>query len=215
MTIAVATIYHPNYQQLADAVMPNWQEYCGRHGYGLMVRCIPERGVQIGFEKMMMVMDTLFRQPCPPDAMFVLDLDILITNLTCRVEDIVAVAPERDYFVPTGFNGLCNGSFVIRRTGAAREILEYVLRNPYGHDNEQNTLKLHLDTEPVLKDRIQLFPYTAFGSFMLDLYPEHGEPTRERGNWEPGDFILHLAGLQLEKRLEIVNSERVRAAIVR
>jgi hypothetical protein len=213
MNIALFTLYHENYWPLAELVLPNWSEYCDRHDYGLMAHRGPYGHFEgFGFQKTELVHDELFVKYNTWEAALVLDLDILITNFTVKVEDFMD--ESHDIFVTTGFNGLCLGSYIIKKTQGGREIMEFMLANEHGYNNEQDTLKYHLD-DPVLKDRIKLFPYHAFGSFMLSLYPEHGTPTRERGNWQPGDFLLHLPGFKIDKRLEVFQSPEVRNAIVR
>lgn len=214
MKIVLITLYFDNYQFLADITLPNWREYCQRHGYDLVAHCgtMWDKELPIGFQKTALAYETLFQQKNDWEAAFVIDLDILITNMTRKVEEFIDA--DHDYFVTTGFNGLCNGSFIIKKNQASKNILEYMLTNKYNHSNEQDTLKYHLD-ESVLKNRIKLFPYHSFNSMMLDLYPEHGVPTRERGNWEPGDFILHLPGTTKETRLNIFQSTKMQEAIVR
>jgi hypothetical protein len=214
MKISLVTLFFENYNSLASIVLPNWYEYCKRHEYGLLAHrgSFSNENLPIGLQKTAFVHQVLFNQDNDRDAVLVLDLDILITNLTKKVEDFID--HEHDYFVTTGFNGLCNGSYIVKKTQGGKEILEYMLANKHNHQNEQDTLKYHLD-DPVLKDRIKLFPYQSFGSFMLSLYPEHGAPTREHGNWEPGDFMLHLPSLSLERRIAVFQSPEVQGAIVR
>lgn len=214
MRIALYTQYFDNYQPLADVVLPNWQEYAIRHGYEIKLcrGAYRDSSRPIGFQKMQLVYDDLFVNNAPYDAAWVLDLDILITNFNIRVEDFLDDA--HDYFVTTGVHGLCNGSFFIKKSERSKEILEYMLSNKYNYDNEQNMLKYHLD-EPVLKGRIKLFPYYAFSAFMFSLYPERAHLTKHEKSWNCGDFVLHLAGLTLEKRLEILKDEVIRDSIIR
>jgi len=206
MNVLVTTLYHANYQALAEVVLPNWKAYCDKHDYDL----ITYRGEfgnipnwPIGFQKVAFVYNALYAKENDWDVALVLDLDILITNMNRKVEEFID--DTHDYFVTTGFNGLCNGAFMVKKSKGGREILEYMLENKYGKSNEQDTLK-HCLGEPVLKGRLKLFPYNTFNSMMLDLYPEHGAATRERGDWREGDFLLHLPALSLERRIEIFSN---------
>ena len=214
MKIALVTLYYPNYRPLAELVLPNWCDYCYKHGYGMFTHCgdWPAPVNQIGFQKLSFLYNLMNYEECRYDAFAVLDLDVIFTNLTKRIEDFMD--DSHDYFVTTGFNGLCNGSFVVKNNEGGKEVVKTMLENRHGHNNEQDTLKYHLDEEP-FASRVRVSPYTDFGSFRLDLYPEHGEPTRERGNWQKGDFLLHLAGLELDRRLEVTQEMLKSENIVR
>lgn len=215
MNVALFTLFFDNYKPLADVVLPNWQEYSTYHGYDLLPFCGGYRehaGRPIGFQKLQFVYDELFVNNRDYDVAWVLDLDVLITNFNIRVEDFLD--DDHDYFVTTGVHGLCNGSFIIKKNQKSKEILEYILANKHGYDNEQNMLKYHLHEFP-LKGRVKQFPYYSFSSLMFDLYPERAHLTKHEKRWQCGDFVLHLAALSLEKRIEIFKSEIVTSSIIK
>ena len=213
MKVVLITLYHENYQSLADTVLPNWWEYCLRHNYELLV-CNRPYGPDspIGFQKTRFVYDNLFGTENEWDIAMVLDLDIMVTNMTVKVENFID--EEHDYFVTTGFNGLCNGSYIVKKTPQGRKILEFMLANKHGRNNEQDTLKYHLD-DPELVGHIKLFPYNAFCSIYLKHYPEHSDVPLQGCNWEPGDFLLHLPGRRLDWGINLFNSPEVKDKIVR
>ena len=215
MRIALYTLFFENYKPLADVVLPNWQDYADRHGYAIHYHCgKPEDfgSRPIGFQKMQYVYDELFLKDNPYDVVWVLDLDILVTNFNTRVEDFLD--HTHDYFVTTGVHGLCNGSFFLKKSDVSRRIIEYMLENKHGYDNEQNMLKCHLD-DPLLRGHIRLFPYYAFSSLLFELYPERAHLTCFEKPWRCGDFVLHLAAVPLEKRLAIFQSQIIRDSIIK
>ena len=211
MKIALLTLYFENYQPLADVVLPNWRSYCARHGYELIVHCGEYvRGCPIGFQKVGYAYERMFNTPNDLDAVAVLDLDLVITNPSVKIESFIDEV--HDYFVTADVNGLNNGAFIVKKNEGGKQILQYILGNKHLCNNEQDMLKYHLD-EPVLKDRLKIVPHPSFNSYWYDLYPEHGESAKISGIWEPGHFILHLPGLRLETRLELLSSDRAKAAI--
>lgn len=214
MNIAIATLYKPNYEPFVAQVSPNWEAYAARHGYGLATCCQDVNTADIGFEKIRMVRELMFGESNRGklDAMMVIDADVIFTNPSTKIEQFLDESPGQDYLVTTGFNGLCNGTFIVRATEGGERILNFVLENKYRHNNEQDTIKYHFD-DPVIAGRIKLYPHTAFGSMFLHLYPEHAPVTRQRGNWEPGDFVLHLPGLSLQQRLELIAQEPIRSIL--
>lgn len=209
MNIAIITLFLPNYDPFVEVVSRNWEAYARRHNYGLCWKRTEVPVPDIGFAKIRFVRELLFEQENPWDAFFVMDTDILFTNFDIKIESFLEESPDSDYLVCTGFNGLCNGAFIIRKTEQARDLLDYMLANKYRHDNEQDTIKYHLD-DPELPGRITLYPYSAFNSLLMDLYPEHAPATPERGDWQPTDFVLHLAGMSLDRRMALIESDRLR-----
>lgn len=217
MKISLYTLFFDNYRDLANVVAPNWTEYAQRHGYDLRMYCGEYPGAEsrsIGFQKIQFVYDQMFgsNADSPPDVAWVLDLDIIVTNFNVRVEDFLD--DQHDYFVTTGVHGLCNGSFIIKRNDRAKAVLEYMLANQYNHENEQDTLKFHLD-DPALKGRLRLFPYYSFCSLMFGLYPERSHLTQFEKPWQCGDFVLHLAALSQERRIEIFESSIIQDSLIR
>ena len=69
-------------------MLPNFNEYCHRHGYRLLAIQCPE-GPDIGFLKSGVILDHL-SGPDPSDVLLCLDLDALITNLNTKVESFLS-----------------------------------------------------------------------------------------------------------------------------
>ena len=212
MKAVIITLYQANYSRLADVVLPNWREYAARHGYDVVAGPEgPGRDVlSLGFRKAALTREILFETANNWDAALVMDLDVLVTNLTVPLTDFVD--SDHHYFVTTGFNGLCNGTHIIRKTPEGKEIIDAIIANRGGYSNEQDVIKGSLDRAP-FAGRIKFSPYTSFGSFRLDLYPEHAPATREKGQWQQGDFLLHLAAKPLDERIRIFSE--MQEAIVR
>ena len=211
MRTAVVSLYHQNYQSLHDLVLPNWREYTARHGYGLYVHCGEMGPGAIGFQKMRYVYDLMFVRR-EVDLALVVDLDLIFTNLTRRVEEFTDFSA--DYFVTKDTNGINNGSFIIRASAASHWLLSHMIEAHKTLTNEQDVLKIN---EPgLLQQRlITIVPHPAFNSLEYALYPEWGDPSVIPGQWQCGHFILHMPGCSLAQRLEMLGSAEIQGAIVR
>lgn len=195
--IGVVTLFHKNYQPLADLVIPNLQEYCDKHGYKLLYHCGNYGGGQIGFQKMRYLRDLMKGDL---ELALVVDLDVIITNPDKRFEDFIS--GDNDYFVTKDVNGINNGSFIIRKTDWSMHLLKFMLDNEAGFTCEQNVLKT-LEAQLVNRG-LGILPHPSINSYLHDIYPEWIN-TPFPNVWKEGDFLLHLPGMELEKRLMIIN----------
>lgn len=206
MKTSLLTLYYDNYNSLAELVLPNWMEYCKRHGYDLITH-VGDYGyshdIPIGFHKIKLLYDVLFASLNPPDVVWCLDLDVLITNQDISIDTFVCQHPNKSYFVCNDVNGLNNGSFIVRRNNATKEILEFMLRNEERRQNEQDTLKFNWRSR-TFASHIQILEHPAINSLRYDLYAEHRHHAAARlDQWKPDHFVLHLPGMNLNRRLDI------------
>ena len=51
-------------------------------------------------------------------------------------------------------------------------------------------------------------------SYLYTEYPDTNGAD-EPGHWQPGDFLLHLPGRSLERRVEIFNSPEIQSKIIK
>ncbi len=208
MKTAVVSLYHDNYEPLAELVGPNWQEYCDRHGYELCVHKGVLGAGAIGFQKLRYLYDLMFVQKRIELAL-VVDLDLVFTNLTRRIEEFTDFSG--DYFVTKDTNGINNGSFIIRASAWSRWLIETMISHHDKLTNEQDVLKLN---EAILtKQFVKIVEHPAFNSLQYGLYPEWGDPSKIPGQWEQGHYVHHWPGLQLDRRLvlikELLDSDKI------
>lgn len=210
MNIGVFTFYTPSFQALADVTLPNIRRYCDRHGYDLMAHCGGEFGASemlIGLRKTGMACSLL------PlfDALFVIDIDVLITNHTIRLESFLD--DEHIFFVAHDDNhGLNAGAYIIRNAGNGKAFLRHVLAEPLEPGEcEQDAMRKVL-AQPLFTGFCKVLPHPSINSY---LYSEYRQiKSHEEGQWQPGDFVLHLPGMTNERRIEIFTSEQVQGAII-
>lgn len=194
MNIAIVTSWNAAYQPLADLVIPNRQAYCDRHGYTLVTdNNFIERAGQWG-------KIDLARRTLPEfDAVFVMDLDAIFTNENLIIEDLA----DRDMTCTRDLNGFNNGQFIIKNTEWARQLLDVVwtLGAGWSHypNPDQSCLVHHLVCED--QGRWSVKPQRSMNSY---LHREHGLDCPV-GEWQPGDFVLHVPNLSLSKRLAVLS----------
>lgn len=198
MRIVVSMVFTSDWYDIADITVTNTEHYCRKHGYGI----IPEimDNPYNGFQKIKSI-QTLFEVGA--DVIWSLDCDTLITNHTISVDNFLK---ENKYFYITkDFNDINAGSFIIKKSKWSNSFLEYLLRQEGGD-------KMYCEQDAIVKfikefgyDNICILSHPSINSYKYELYPEIPLQTHQQGNWEQGDFILHLPGVILEKRIEIMN----------
>ncbi len=195
---AVYIYYTPDWQPLADIVIPKVEAYCAKHGYILMlVKHIENETV--GLYKMMQL---ALLMPCFHH-IWVLDLDTLITNPNIRFTSFAGGAGlDDDIFITEDIHGINAGSWIIRNTEASRLFVRTVINN-FDAPEEQTVMKRYLDMV-----KVKILPHPSINSYKYELYKdilkdELGETvmTHEEGEWQPGDLLLHLPGLDMQTRI--------------
>lgn len=187
----LTTSYFENYQPLADLVLPNLQAYCDRHGYGLRTQ-ISDDTRSYGFQKIEQMRDALPHT----DMVLCCDIDILITNFNYKIEDFTD--PEHDAYFVIDRCGLNSGVSIWCNRPAAYEYIDAVMATEkLGCPHEQAAIT------GMVRDwkRSKFLHHPSINSY---LYREYGENRpQSEGQWFKGDFLLHLPGLPLSRRLAI------------
>jgi hypothetical protein len=181
MTAAVYIYYTPAWQELADIVLPKLEEYCAKHGYKELI-----------YYNKMSILD-LFRY----DIIWILDTDTLITNPEIRFTNFVD--NKHDIFICKDINGINSGSWIIRNTEASRNFVSTIVNN-FDAPHEQILMNKYLHMV-----KVKYLPHPSINSYDYRLYNHFGlaVPAHDQGQWQPGDLLLHLPGLSLEKRIEV------------
>jgi SAM-dependent methyltransferase len=193
--VALVTAWDGAMAAVAEVVLPNQERYCRRHGYALhAIRMrdgtgcwIKPRAVREGFG--------LAPWVCW------MDLDAVVVNPSVTLD--ILLDTDADLVVSADRNGLNNGVLCWRRGPWAWDMLDrWEGHAGYyaGHPNaEQTTLAYLLYREP--RDKVRVVPQRLCNSYRYELY---GLGDYLAGQYQPGDFVLHLPGLPNERRLEIL-----------
>ena len=202
MSIVLGCVYTPNWEQIADVTCENSKEYCKKHGYSL-IKTI--KSDYQGFEKIEKAHDHLFTEGY--DVVLFMDCDSIITNHNIKVEDFLD--DEHDFYCTEDVNGTNTGVFIVKATEWSFNFLHKLLtyRNIDGITCEQNAIDWWVETKG--DERIKFLPHPSINSYKYELYPEHQGVTHEEGQWEKGDFILHIPAQSLEKRLQVMKETEI------
>lgn len=198
MSFALFTSFDAPYKPVAARTLPVLTEYCLRHGYELNVRINPscERGI------IWNRMNDLSRYRGPHRWLVHVDSDILITNPTIRLEEIIASAQPTGgtlYIVGSDCNGVNDGMMFMSNEVAARAsaAAAFVVA-------PEDCFQTHITqsmTQAIQDGKIVIAPQRLFNSYLKG---EYG-PNPSDGDWRKGDFALHLPGRSNERRVEILD----------
>lgn len=204
MKIGVCTHYTADWLKLADITIDVLDKYCQKHNYDLNVNEFLQEGKYNGINKILQAIDHLETN----DVVMVMDIDTMVMNHTIKIEDLID--NEHDLFITTDYNGINAGVFIIRNTDWGYAFLNYVLdaiREPNIHC-EQDAIKKYVGQ--YRSAGIKYLPQYKMNSYLYELYPNIPLQSHEQGNFNLFDFILHLPGIALQKRIEIFNEYKDR-----
>lgn len=207
MKICILVLYTESWQELADIVLPNLKKYAKKHLYYTHIEKYEKEFS--GFEKLVWCKKLLEEY----DVIWSLDMDTFITNHTIRIEQFINKGSNyRLFFITKDYNGINAGSFIIQKdtlNAGAHEWLLNEFLNKQGVGGvycEQDAISLwHKEHERTMKTLVDILPHPSINSYKYELYPEIPYQTHEQGQWQKGDFILHLPGIGINQRVEIFN----------
>ncbi len=194
LKIAVIGGYSASCESLAAASVPNKAAYASHHGYA----CHFDRIESGGWSKMAALLRYLPRY----DVVLLIDLDTIIMNLSIGVESLAAA----DLTVSQDAHGLNMGVSVWRRSGWSIDFATKIFsRKGHWHSSvyEQDSVAYFLPLEP--RERWQVLPQRSMNSYCYGFYQHffpHGHPL---GEYQPGDFLIHLPGMSNESRIDFIN----------
>lgn len=202
--ICILVLYSCSWQELADIVLPNVKAYAEKQEYTPLFKSYPD--VFSGYEKIRHI-KAIFEN-IVADAVWSLDLDTLITNHTKKIEDFID--DEHDAYFTRDYNGLNCGSFIIKNSEFSLTLLDTVLTleglpKMYCEQDAFNEIFKLAVLLPDMFSKIKLLPHPSINSYLYENYPDIPKQTHEQGQWQQGDFVLHLPGMGLEKRIEILS----------
>ncbi len=197
---------HSHLHELAAVTMPNKREYCERHGYEFQTHELGGQGINIegqyGYRRMECVLEKLKNEAW--DWIWVVGIDVLITNLTVKLETIA----DEQFGLIHSCDALdpclaCMDSFLVNIK--AIPLLEAVLSyrdSPIGGLQEQSTT-FALCQDPQFAGIRKLLPQRVLNSYQykapnMIIYAHCGDRWKsgidslgQSGEWQPGDFVLH------------------------
>lgn len=196
--MAVLTSYNESFHEVAKLTDPTKQAYCNKHGYHFLVRPAAAHYHPV-WAKMHLMKEILPAY----DWVFWMDADAFIMNQEIKIETIID--PAFDFFVSHDINGLNSGVFLAKNSEWTKGLFDAVLDEEKlyaGYLGEQISLrKVVYDLNWIASGKIKITPQRVFNSYFYDIY----KMTYPEGNYQPGDFIVHLPGMQNNDRVAKIN----------
>lgn len=200
-----------NRPQVSDLSWPTIKDYCERHGYTFTHRnTVINTDRHPSWSKIPFLQDlvssTVVKDPTP--VVVWIDDDMMITNPVMSLDILLAPFLESPHIlaVQEDTHGeLFNcGLIAIKCVPSASTLLQqiwdacdaYEKRRGYW---EQTTMqRLYQARQSLLKPRLFIFPPRTLQSFF--------RPNEDSAfQWAPGDFIAHVSGLDLPRRIDYMD----------
>lgn len=210
--IIVASVQNNNILKLAEKTWPNKVAYAEKHNYDYVVKTddwvFEPR--HIGWERMQFILDIFEAYP-DTEWLWLTGADSLVTNFNIKIED--RISDTHDIVVAGDFNEpIVDDSLLVKNTPRARAYLQDMMDampDYVNHHYAENGWML--ETYEKYKDVVKIVPQHMMNSYEYRMYrvaPWNYEGTTDthghRGQWEPGDWLVHWPGTQLHERLALV-----------
>lgn len=211
----MVTAHNENYKELADLTYAqNKVLYCQKYGYPLFVKTTNFReGIAANFDKIHYLLEIL-ENNSSIEWLWWLDTDALITNFNKTIEEFCddkyhcVIGCEVHEWQLTEIN---NGSFFIRNSIEARELLREIINEESNHLEhpwtDQGSMSTVFNNQLKYRLMTKFVMCRAFNSLDYSYWDKQGwtnmsNPGRvEGGQWHHGDFVMHWAGYPNDIRL--------------
>lgn len=208
MKIAVVTHYDENFKSVGDITSANNREYCERHEYDFICHreklCPPEwhsvwDKIWVCMRSLQMTNKEGYRKY---DWIMYVDSDAMIMNHNIKLETLID--DDFNWIIANDVNGLNSGIFLLRNCTRSLNFLGNCWDRRHNIANkteaEQTAMKQFIAENPN-------YPTKFISPRLINsyLYPRYGYPPETEGNFEKGDFILHLPGMHNHDRVTILN----------
>jgi galactosyl transferase GMA12/MNN10 family len=205
MKIAIATMHSADWAPLSSVTLRTKELYCERNGYSLVhEQWAPGRDA---YQKLDFVQRVLPHF----DALMWIDCDALICNASTSLDGLLAATP-RGLIITADLYGINTGVFIVRNQPIIFQFLYAVLTSgPWmfpGHRWQEQAAVQHFLSQPPYADVANIVPQRAMNSY---LNSEYGRPSWFDGTYQTGDFVLHLPGLPLARRVALASHYAMRA----
>ena len=207
--IALVSMWDEGFRAIADVTAANKAAYCRRHGYAWRpITTLLAPHLPPAWSKIPSLLQVL------PDYEWVMwtDADSIITNPAISLDRLIATGA--DLVITADHNGLNSGEFLIRRCPWSLAFLRAVLA---ASDDPAFLAKLRQENTSLQSDgyyeqraimwlldrysefrHVRMLPQRAMNSYAPGYHRSGPE-----ADHAPGDFILHLPGMDRATRLEI------------
>lgn len=191
---AIVTLSTPEISVYALPTEANKAAYCRRHGYHFHAYRERMDTRPPAWSKIPALCRSI--EICEAEWFFWLDADALIANPTISLESLVD--READLIVAKDCNGINMGCFLLRNNARTREFLHLVDgRNAFTHHPWWEQAAVN----DVLSSGESSICVRYVAQRLINSAPSGSESAA----YQPGDFVLHLAGVSTEGRADHIN----------
>lgn len=204
MKIIVTAETTDTFLPVSNITFPVIQEYCDRHGYEFRPKHITEPVRSVVWDRVITLQEAL--KDC--DWAVHVDADCLITNmhipLTEFIEEDKSIVISKAW-TELGLHVFNDGFLMVDNSDWSSHTLKWAWENTnrpeVGQFCLQDGLQFMCESGRTQAWRWRIEKQKRCNAF---LYQEYGMPETTQGQWTPGDFILHLPGMNNEKRVELL-----------
>lgn len=204
MRICLQILYTNSWVELAKVVVPNVVNYARRHGYTWNIQTVQEP--YNGYDKLRSIKKIFELNEA--DVVVSLDCDLFITNYNIKIEDFLK--EDKSFYITYGANTYNAGVFIFKKSNFAYDLIDALL-------SKEGQEKMYCEQDAICEyirehgtDDFCILPHPSINSFDYSLYSEWPDVrSEEEGCWHPGNFLLHLPGVGMERRLEILKNTPV------
>lgn len=201
--IAVCQLWDKNYQALADLTWDkNKKLYCEYWQYPYHIKTDGFKYTP-SYEKVKFMLDVMNEHP-EYEWLYWAGTDTLITNFYINLESFV----DNDYHVimSKDINGINADSFLLKNTKESKEYFEFLWTLVEQYNDhifwEQQAMIDNMDKYGHL---FKIISQKSFNSMLYrqlywEIYKSSIDQTGNDGQWEPGDFLLHVPGSWVPKK---------------
>ena len=205
----LVTSYHPSWAELAKRTCKTHADYAKKQGYDYHADCsdyqdmVHETGHRMGIRGFIKFDLMLHFLPKYQYVMWI-DSDALVTNHDIRIEQY------RSHGLTVGYdhNALHTTVMIAHSTPEVYDFLwacnnvgrRLFISHPW---HEMQSVRYFSGTPPYDK-LLTYYSVKELCGILAEEYVDAGQPLKVSGKygWEPGDWILHLAALPLQRRIE-------------
>lgn len=204
--IAFVNSYDTGYKNIAELTVPNKKEYCAKNGYHyLEIVDANTEGKHPAFSKFVSVLNYLPFY----DWIFYNDADSLIMNMNIKLESFMD--SNFDMIISYDINGLNTGQWFVKNTAWATNFLTKVFNrnefNNFGGWADQVAFCNSWLYSGEAMQKTKVVPQKLFNSYLYETFGRNDEgnlPNWTQGQFQRGDFCLHLCGLDEKSRTDLI-----------
>lgn len=201
MKIQFVTQHSDEYSELAKVSLQSRIKYCKKHGYNLHVQTTPLTNLGPAWDKIHLIINHLKES----DVVIWNGIDVVFMNMEFKVEDILNQFPDHSIILTTDHLGINSDNMIFRKSIWSEQFLNAILFLGYNlfKDHvwvEQESIIRFATSQPYV-DKIAYVEQNKMNSYLNDLYDR---PLNWTGNYNKGDWLIHLPGLPNEQRIKII-----------